>query len=1580
MLGCILGYLLIFAQCTHVANEEFERHPNDGWYNNLVHPDWGAIDTHLLRLSRSAYSDGVYEPSGRNRPNPFTISQIAFKGNNTLSSLRKRNALLAFFGQQLVEEIMDAQRPGCPIEFFNIPVPKDHKYNPDGKDNLEMPFRRARYDQTTGHSPNNPRQQLNEITPFIDGNIVYGPGKAVEDAIRSFQGGLLKASSKKLKESFPVENDIRLPFANPPSPRDHKLRPVSRFRMFGNPRTHENPFLVALSTVWFRYHNFIAATLKRRDPRLDDEALFLAAKKRVIGQYQKIVMYEWLPAFLEIRWQNLQPTFNMADYPYRGGGKNIYKGYSPNVHPGISTEFQAAAMRYGHTLVPAGVKTKRIRDGSCFNSERPIKAKHSTKANGYDDGDEKLNVTGIRLCNSYWVSEETVEEPDGIDEIIRGMVFTLSAAEDNVIVSDLRENVFGPLDWSRRDLGALNIQRGRDMGLPGYNDVREAYGLPRKEKWEDISPRFSVIIQELKAIYNNTEAPDDLDLFPGGLLETTYSGPGELFTAIILDQFLRIRHGDRFWYENTDNGLYSPEEIEAIDSTTFFDVLNSVTGFYDRFVMRKIDRKNIFMCQKTTGSDCGCENPDFGEEEVEPFPNNQTAAAEACVSIKRYDYFSGSEGSFVATVLVTILALPITVGIMYLMVWLRHNEVDFHKLPAQAHPQAGPNEFYATEWVGRTAYGLLNHRPVMIILDGQRLKIKVATLQGQVARMLDLRGRLNGAGKKPEATVTKSCDKGYKMMLLAVPGEIDLVLHFSTMHERDVAFDRVREFFETHNWEIYEACPKVESALWKDAQTIDLRKQVLAKFFQRIVSDLSGQTDGQDVSKLSQLEQEALNTKLTRTEFADALGLQPHSLFVRNMFLLVDSTGDGFVSFEDFKAYFGILYSGNADKKAEMFFKMFDTSRSGKLSKENYKKMIKSLVELNDNEGSNSVDVNSIVNRIFQQMGREKQGYLTMTEFKAIMFSDTADLWQSATLNLDVNPDAPKVLIKSGSVRHRAQTLAARYSKRTRVRRMQSLVMVPQVEILAQSSTPPTTRYGLLLQKWARYVDNHSRSIFWLTLYTLVTAGIFIERAYYYSLERENGGLRRLAGYGVSVTRGAASAQMFTFASLLLTMCRNSVTFWRETFLNRFIPFDNMHDMHIYISGLAMFFTVMHVVGHLVNFYHISTQASLDLNCYFREYFRASHVLASFQYWTYETITGLTGAILVVVIVVMYVFAMPYARRNLFKYFSKTHSLYVVLYILLFMHGSARLVQDPLWGNFCVGPVVLFLMDKLVSISRNKVLLHVHKAKLLPSGVTNLVIKRPLSFDYYSGQWVRIACPALGKGEYHPFTLTSSPHEDCLSLHIRAVGPWTKNLRQLFESNAAGKLGYPKIYVDGPFGESHQDWYKFPVSVLIGAGIGITPFASILKDIAHRAKNLSRVPCQKVYFLWVTRTQRSFEWMTEIIRQVEATDNKGFVDVQICITQLREKFDLRTTMLYICERHFQKIAGLSMFTGLRAKTHFGRPKFADFFEALKMVHHDVRQIGVFSCGPSALTRSVNLACIEHNAYTGPSLIHHYENF
>ena len=153
--------------------------------------------------------------------------------------------------------------------------------------------------------------------------------------------------------------------------------------------------------------------------------------------------------------------------------------------------------------------------------------------------------------------------------------------------------------------------------------------------------------------------------------------------------------------------------------------------------------------------------------------------------------------------------------------------------------------------------------------------------------------------------------------------------------------------------------------------------------------------------------------------------------------------------------------------------------------------------------------------------------------------------------------------------------------------------------------------------------------------------------------------------------------------------------------------------------------------------------------------------------------------------------------------------------------------------------------------------LDVIKAELLPSAVTHLQFRKPDNFEYKSGQWVRIACIAQSSLEYHPFTLTSAPHEENLSVHVRAVGPWTRNLRKSYDTDSPhvrraenGRILLPKLYLDGPFGEGHQDWYKYSVSVLVGGGIGVTPFASILKDLVHRLQTNVKLPCNKVSLLF----------------------------------------------------------------------------------------------------------------------------------
>lgn len=133
----------------------------------------------------------------------------------------------------------------------------------------------------------------------------------------------------------------------------------------------------------------------------------------------------------------------------------------------------------------------------------------------------------------------------------------------------------------------------------------------------------------------------------------------------------------------------------------------------------------------------------------------------------------------------------------------------------------------------------------------------------------------------------------------------------------------------------------------------------------------------------------------------------------------------------------------------------------------------------------------------------------------------------------------------------------------------------------------------------------------------------------------------------------------------------------------------------------------------------------------------------------------------------------------------------------------------------------------------------------------------------------------------------------------------------------------PKIRLEGPFGGGNQDWYKYEIAVMVGGGIGVTPYASILNDLVFgtSTNRYSGVACKKVpdrcslenidqnistlflscltkvYFLWICPSHRHFEWFIDVLRDVERKDVTQVLEVHIFITQFFHKFDLRTTML-----------------------------------------------------------------------------------
>jgi NADPH oxidase len=261
-----------------------------------------------------------------------------------------------------------------------------------------------------------------------------------------------------------------------------------------------------------------------------------------------------------------------------------------------------------------------------------------------------------------------------------------------------------------------------------------------------------------------------------------------------------------------------------------------------------------------------------------------------------------------------------------------------------------------------------------------------------------------------------------------------------------------------------------------------------------------------------------------------------------------------------------------------------------------------------------------------------------------------------------------------------------------------------------------------------------------------------------------------------------------------------------------------------------------------------------------------------------------------------------------------------------------------------------------------------------------------------AGQYIFICCPEISYFQWHPFTLTSAPEEDYISVHIRVAGDFTSALAKAVGCDFDSKPGkgeekkgaittvnpainrvLPRVMVDGPFGSASEDFLNYEAVLLVGAGIGVTPFASILKSIWYRMNNfnnskptrLSKVtimplpvlrtilltPLQyKVYFTWVIRDFGTAEWFHSLLHAIEEQDTQNRIEISIYLTAKIKEDDMTNIMVQDVGAEKDAI------TSLRAPTHFGRPNWDRVFPSIADRHPDT-DVGVFFCGPAVLSKT-----------------------
>ena len=275
---------------------------------------------------------------------------------------------------------------------------------------------------------------------------------------------------------------------------------------------------------------------------------------------------------------------------------------------------------------------------------------------------------------------------------------------------------------------------------------------------------------------------------------------------------------------------------------------------------------------------------------------------------------------------------------------------------------------------------------------------------------------------------------------------------------------------------------------------------------------------------------------------------------------------------------------------------------------------------------------------------------------------------------------------------------------------------------------------------------------------------------------------------------------------------------------------------------------------------------------------------------------------------------------------------------------------------------------------------------------------------YKPGQWLLLNVPEVSTTQWHPFTVTSCPFDPYISVHVRQVGDWTRALGDALGAGPTQAREYdnldstgmyeialmphqemPAIRVDGPYGAPAEDVFENEIAVLIGTGIGVTPWASILKNIFNlRARPNAPMRLKRVEFIWVCRDTKSFEWFQMLLSSLEeqsmdAASHSGAGPEFLRIhTYLTQRFDADDTANVYLNSVGQAKDPL---TALSARTNFGRPDFKKLFIAMKDGIHEgsylggcledgnsgekgrkKADIGVYFCGPNTAAKMIRGAC------------------
>ncbi|XP_059125588.1 eosinophil peroxidase [Peromyscus eremicus] len=545
-----------------------------GRCNNKKRPWLGASNQALARWLPAEYEDHRSLPFGwtpSKRRNGFFLplvravsNQIVRFPSRKLTSDQGRSLMFMQWGQFIDHDLDFSPESPARVAFtvgvdcektcarlppcFPIKIPPNDPRIKNQRDCIPF-FRSA---PACPQNKNKVRNQINALTSFVDASMVYGSEVSLALRLRNRTNywGLLATNQR-----FQDNGRALMPFDNlheDPCLLTNRSVRIPCF-LAGDTRSSETPKLASLHTLFVREHNRLATELRRLNPHWSGDKLYNEARKIVGAMVQIITYRDFLPLVLgkaRIR-RTLGP----------------YRGYCSDVDPRVANVF-TLAFRFGHTMLQPFM----------FRLDSQYRA---PKGNSH-----------VPLSSAFFASWRIIYE-GGIDPILRGLMATPAKLnrQDSMVVDELRDKLFRQVRRIGLDLAALNMQRSRDHGLPGYNAWRRFCGLSQPQNLAQLSRvlKNQALARKFLSLYGT---PNNIDIWMGAIAEPLLPGArvGPLLACLFENQFRKARDGDRFWWQKL--GVFTKRQRKALSQISLSRIICDNTGITT--VSKNIFRANIY--------------------------------------------------------------------------------------------------------------------------------------------------------------------------------------------------------------------------------------------------------------------------------------------------------------------------------------------------------------------------------------------------------------------------------------------------------------------------------------------------------------------------------------------------------------------------------------------------------------------------------------------------------------------------------------------------------------------------------------------------------------------------------------------------------------------------------------------------------------------------------------------------------------------------------------------------------------------------------------------------------------------------